>query len=96
MRLELVCPAPPWTVRVVVPVVGVSLWTRKLMLDSSLLVVVFHLMTAFGLMSPLKKTRDMSCPSEVALSVLMVKSLLVVPEIEEDAPEMVFALMLST
>jgi len=95
-RLVDACPAPACTVRVVVPVVGVSFCMKKDMLDSRRLVTLFHLITALGLTRPLKKTRDMSSVSTVALLVLRVKSLLVVPEILVDAPEMVLALRLST
>jgi hypothetical protein len=83
-------------VSVVVPVVGVSFEMKKDMLDSRRLVILFHLITALGLTRPLKKTSDMSSVSVVMLFVLRVKSLLVVPEILVDAPEMVLALMLST
>jgi hypothetical protein len=95
-RLVDPCPAPACIVSVVVPVVGVSFEIKKDMLDSRRLVILFHLITALGLTRPLKKTSDMSSVSVVMLFVLRVKSLLVVPEILVDAPEMVLALMLST
>ncbi len=95
-RLVDPCPAPACTVNVVVPVVGVSFCTRKDMFASRRLVTAFHLMTALGLTSPLKNTSELFSVSVVALSVFTVKSLLVVPEMLVEAPEMVFALMLST
>lgn len=95
-KLVVDCPAPACTVRVVVPVLGVSFCMKKDMLDSRRLVIEFHLITALGLTRPLKKTSDMSSASVVVLLVLTVKSLLVVPEILVEAPDMVLALMLST
>lgn len=94
-RLVVPCPAPPCTVSVVVPVIGVSFCTLKLMLDSRRFVVAFQRSSAFGVTRPLKNTRDESCASLLPLSELMLKVSLEVPEIVVDAAEIEFTFMLS-
>lgn len=94
-RLVVPCPAPACTVSVVVPVIGVSFCTLKLMLDSRRLVVAFQRKSAFGVTSPRKKTRDESCASLLPLSELMLKVSLEVPEMVVDAAEIEFTFMLS-
>ncbi len=94
-RLVVPCPAPACTVSVVVPVIGVSFCTLKLMLDSKRLVVAFHRRSAFGVTSPRKKMRDTSSASDEALSELILKVLLDVPEMVVEAAEIVFTFMLS-
>jgi len=94
-RLVVPCPAPACTVSVVVPVVGVSFCTLKLMLDSRRLVVAFQRKSAFGVTSPRKKTSDESCASLLPLSELMLKVSLEVPEMVVDAAEIEFTFMLS-
>jgi len=94
-RLVVPCPAPACTVSVVVPVIGVSFCTLKLMLASRRFVVAFQRIRAFGVTRPLKNTRDESCASLLPLSELMLKVSLEVPEIVVDAAEIEFTFMLS-
>ena len=78
-RLVDPCPCPPCTVRVVVPVDGVSFFIASDMLDSRRLVVAFHLSIALSTL-PRENTSDASSVSAVALSVFIVNVLLCVPE----------------
>lgn len=94
-KLVVPCPAPACTVRVVVPVIGVSFCTLKLMLDSRRLVDAFQRTRAFGVTSPRKKMRDTSSVSAEALSELILKVSLEVPEMVVDAAEIEFTFMLS-
>jgi hypothetical protein len=71
-RLVVPCPAPDCTVRVVVPVVGVSFCTLKLMLLSNRFVVEFQRRIAFGVTSPRKNTSEESCASDEPLPLLTV------------------------
>jgi hypothetical protein len=94
-RLRVDCPCPAWMVSVVDPVDGVSSCILNDWLDSRFLLAEFHLITAFGVRNPLKKTSDESSVSTVALSVLRVNVLLDVPEIDVLPADKLFRLRVS-